>query len=94
MQPWQIRALELEQAALKHLDGVLAGHELLIPIGIIYLLIILGVCLIALLCCGRRKWRSRPVIFIQLPGPPPPPPDTLNPFPPQGECDCKHDDDW
>jgi hypothetical protein len=94
MQPWQIKTLEMEQTALKHLDGVLAGYELVIPIGIIYLLIILGVCLILLLRCGQRKWRVRPVIFIQMPGPPPRQADTFGPFPPHYTTHCDCNDDW
>jgi hypothetical protein len=95
MQSWQIKTLELEQSALKHLDEIIAGHQLLISIGIIYLVIVLGVCLILLLCCGQRKSSHiRPVIFVQLPGQPLPPVDEFNPFPPQCECDCEYDDDW
>jgi hypothetical protein len=74
MQPWQIKALELEQSALKHLDKIIADHELYISVILVYLLIGLGIGLILLLCGGRRKWRVRPVIFIQMPRPPPPPP--------------------
>lgn len=70
-----------------------AGHELLISIGIIHLLIILGVCLILLFRCGRREWRARPVSLIQLPGSPPRQADTFDPFPlpnHTAHCDC-HD---
>jgi hypothetical protein len=94
MQSWQIKGLEIEQSALKCLDGVIAGHELVISISIIYLFIVSGICLILLLCSRGRKWRVRPVIVIQIPGPPPPPPETFNPFPPHRDCDCEHDDDW
>lgn len=67
MQPWQIKALELEQTALKHLDEIIARHELYISVVMMYLLIASGLALIALLCSGRRKSSSiRPVIFIQL----------------------------
>ena len=37
MQPWQIKALELESSALKHLDGFIHEHALCFLIGAIYL---------------------------------------------------------
>jgi hypothetical protein len=83
MQTWQIAALELEAAGLKHLDGFIHAHALGFFIGAIGLLL----ALLAWVLSGalRRKggnFHVRPVVFIPLPGPPPPPPETFNPFPP------------
>jgi hypothetical protein len=83
MQTWQIKALELEAAGLKHLDGFIHEHALGFFIGAIGLLL----ALLAWVLSGalRRKggnFHVRPVVFIPLPGQPPPPPDTFNPFPP------------
>ena len=39
MQPWQIKALELEASGLKHLDGFIHEHALGFLIGAIYLLL-------------------------------------------------------
>ena len=83
MQPWQIKALELEAAGLKQLDGFVHEHALGFFIGAIGLLL----ALLAWVLSGalRRKggnFHVRPVVFIPLPGPPPPPPDTFDPFPP------------
>ena len=99
MQPWQIKALELEASGLKHLDGFIHEHALYFLMGAIYLLL----ALLAWVLSGalRRKggkstYYVRPVIFIELPGPPPTPPDTFDPFPPYQEsshCDCD-DHDW
>ena len=41
MQPWQIKALELEASGLKHLDGFIHEHALYFLIGAIYLLLAL-----------------------------------------------------
>jgi hypothetical protein len=41
MQPWQIKALELEASGLKHLDGFVHEHALYFLIGAIYLLLAL-----------------------------------------------------
>jgi hypothetical protein len=77
MQPWQIKALELETSGLKHLDGFVHDHALYFLIGAIYLLLAL---LVWVLCGALRPKRGkpmshvRPAIFIQLPGTPPPPP--------------------
>ena len=83
MQPWQIKALELEVSALNHLDGFIHEHALYFLMGAIYLLLALLVWVL----CGalRRKGgpstnHVRPVVFIPLPGPPPPPPDTFDPL--------------
>jgi hypothetical protein len=94
MQPWQIKALELEVAALKHLDGIIADYGVYIFIGVANLLVLL---IVWILSGGlRRKGGKcsphvRPVIFIHLPRPPPPPTDTFDPFPPPRECACNHD---
>jgi hypothetical protein len=93
MQPWEIKALELEASALKHLDGFIHEHALACFVGLIYLLMVFGISLIWLLSTGSKgKGHIRPVIFIDLSAPPPPPPDTFDPFPPLRECDCDHDD--
>jgi len=87
MQPWQIKALELEQSALKHLDGIIADHPLYASLGFIYLLMAFGICLILLIIRGRKKLNGKstfhvPPVIIHLSEPPPPPPDTFDPFPP------------
>ena len=71
MQPWQIKALELEASALKHLDGFIHEHALYFFIGAIYLLL----ALLAWVLSGalRRKGGKsthhvRPAIIIHLPG--------------------------
>jgi hypothetical protein len=76
MQPWQIKALELETSGLKHLNGCIDDHALLFLFGAIYLLLAL---LIWVLSGGlRRKFPSQPNvragigIFIQPHAPPPP----------------------
>jgi hypothetical protein len=75
MQTWQIKALELEASALKHLDEFVHAHALYFLIGAIYFLL----ALLAWVLSGglRRKGGkpmcyARPAIFIHLPGPPPP----------------------
>ena len=69
MQPWQIKALELEASGLKHLDGFIHEHALYFLIGAIYLLL----ALLAWVLSGalRRKGGKsthhiRPAIFIDL----------------------------
>ena len=77
MQPWQIKALELEGSALKHLDGFVHEHALYFLIGAIYLLL----ALLAWVLSGglRRKFPNQPHvsagigIIIQPHTPPPPP---------------------
>jgi|ERR1035438_6071139 hypothetical protein len=57
MQPWQIKALELETSGLKHLDGCIGDHAILFLFGAIYLLLAL---LIWVLSGGlRRKFPNR-----------------------------------
>ena len=92
MQPWQIKALELETSGLKHLDGFVHEHALYFLIGAIYLLL----ALLAWVLSGalRRKGGKsthhvRPVIFINLTGSPPTPPDTFDPpYRESSHCDC------
>ena len=98
MQPWQIKALELEASGLKHLDGFIHEHALCFFIGAIYLLL----ALLAWVLSGalRRKGgkstpQVRPAVFIHLPGPPPPDTDTFDPFPPpHHSAFWDHHDDW
>jgi hypothetical protein len=76
MQPWQIKALELETSGLKHLDGFIHEHALYFLIGAIYLLL----ALLAWVLSGalRRKFPNQPHvrasigIVIQPHTPPPP----------------------
>ena len=98
MQPWQIKALELEVSVLKNLDGFIHEHALVFFIGAIYLLLAL---LEWVLSGGlrRKDWKSalhvRPGLFIHLPGSPSPPPDTFDPFPPpHHSAHCDHGDDY
>jgi hypothetical protein len=76
MQPWQIKALELEASGLKHLDGFIHEYALYFYIGAIYL----SLALLAWVLSGALRPKGgqpithvRPVFFIHLPGPPPPP---------------------
>jgi len=69
MQPWQIKALELEASALNHLDGFIHEHALYFLIGAIYLLL----ALLAWVLSGalRRKGGKlmscvQPAIVIRL----------------------------
>lgn len=64
MQTWQIRALELEAAGLKHLDGFMHEHALGFFIGAIGFLLIL----LAWIFCGglRRKMRQSSNISIGI----------------------------
>jgi hypothetical protein len=98
MQPWQIKALELELATLKELDGFIHEHALYFFIGVIYLLLALLVWVLSGALSrkgGKSTAHIRPVIFIDVSGPPPPPPDTFDPFPPpHHSTHCDHDDDW
>ena len=83
MRTWQIKALELEAAGLKHLDGFIHEHALGFFTGAIGLLLALLVWVLsgALRHKGENSY-GRPAIFIHLSGPPPPPRNALNPFPP------------
>jgi hypothetical protein len=97
MQPWQIKALEMEGAVLKHLDGFVHEHSLYFLIGAIYLLLALLTWVLRgglRRKGGQRMCHIRPAIIIHLSGPPPPPPmETFNPFPPLRDGDCDHDHD-
>ncbi len=97
MQPWQIKALELETSALNRLDGFIHEHALYFLIGAIYLLL----ALLAWVLSGalRRKGGQpmchvRPAIIIHLSGPPPPPEPPFDPFPPLREPDYYDHDDY
>ena len=97
MPHWEIKALEWEVSALKHLDEFMDEHALLFFVGAIYLLL----ALLAWVLSGalRRKGGKpmsyvQPAIFIHLPGPPPPPPDTFDPFPPPHHSAYCDDDYW
>ena len=95
MQPWQIKALELEASGLKHLDGFIHEQPLYFFIGAIFLLL----ALLSWVLSGALRHKGgkpmshvRPVVFIHLPEPPPPPPE-FDPFPPpHHSAHC--DDDW
>jgi hypothetical protein len=94
MQPWQIKALELKQSAVKDLDGFIHEHVLYFFAGAIYLLLALLVWVLSGALRrkgGKATIHVQPVIFIDLSGPPPPPQDNFDPFPPVRECDCDHD---
>ncbi len=83
MQTWQIKALELEAAGLKHLDGFMHEHALGFFIAAIGLLLALLAWVLSR--AMRRKGGNshvRPVILIYLPKPP----MRVNPF------DSKYDD--
>ena len=97
MQPWQIKALELEASGLKHLDGFIHEHALYFLIGAIYLLL----ALLAWVLSGALRQKGgqpmchvRPAIIIHLSGPPPPPEPPFDPFPPLREPDYYDHDDY
>jgi hypothetical protein len=100
MQPWQIKALELEASGLKHLDGFIHEHALGFFIGAIYLLLAFLVWVLSgVLRQKGGKYTSsvRPAIFIHLSGPPRLDADTFDSFPPapgSGSAHFGHDDDW
>ncbi len=98
MQPWQIKALELEALGLKHLDGFIHEHALGFFIGAIYLMLALLAWVLSSALRrkgGKSTLHVRPGLFIHLSGPPPPPSDTFNPFPPpHHSAHCDYDDDW
>jgi len=82
MQPWQIKALELEASGLKHLDGFIHEHALYFLIGAIYLLLALLAWVLSGALRrngGKTTAHIRPALFIHLPGPPPPGPQ-FDPF--------------
>jgi hypothetical protein len=88
MPTWEMKALEWEVSALKHLDGFMDEHALFFFVGAIYLLLAL---LVWVLSGGLRRklWKGkpiphlRPVIVVLIPvGQPPPPLEPFDPFPP------------
>lgn len=94
MQSLQIKALELEVSALKHLDAFIHEHALCFVVGAIFLLL----ALLAWVLSGTLRSKGgkcmspvQPVIFIDLSGPPPEP-DTFNR--PNSSAHCDHDDDY
>ena len=98
MQPWQIKALEVEISVLKHLDEFIHENALYFLIGAIYLLLAL---LVWVLCGGLRRKEGqyivhvRPALFIHLSGPPPSPPETFDPFsPPRNSAHCECNDEY
>jgi hypothetical protein len=97
MQPWQIKALELEASVLKHLDGYVHEHAFAFSIGAIYLLLALLAWVLsgALLRKGGKPMSHfRPALFIRLPGTPRQPTQAFDPFPPLREpprCDDDND---
>ncbi|MGA2279100.1 MAG: hypothetical protein ABSG80_02210 [Verrucomicrobiota bacterium] len=95
MQSWQIKALELEESALKYLDGIIAGHPLYASFGFVCLFMALGLGLILLLIRGRKNLKGKsyvPPVIIYMSEPPPPPPDTFDPFPPPHHHSIPYDD--
>jgi hypothetical protein len=58
MQPWQIKALELEGSLLKSLDGFVHEHALYFLVGVIYLLLAL---LAWVLSGGLRRKGGKPL---------------------------------
>jgi len=97
MQPWQIKALELEASGLKHLDGFVHEHALFFLIGAIYLLLALLAWVLngGLRCKGGKSApHVRPAIFVHLPGRPPQLTEAFDPFPPLREPPrCNDDND-
>jgi len=98
MQPWQIKALELEEAALEHLDAFVRDHGLFFFIGIIYLLLALLAWVLsgALRRNGNSTYHVRPTIVIQqMQSPPLPSEPVFDPFPPlRDPPEYDPDEDW
>jgi len=70
MQPWQIKALELEASGLKHLDGFIHEHALYFLVGAIYLLLALLVWVLSGALRqkgGKPMSHVQPALFIHLP---------------------------
>jgi hypothetical protein len=96
MQPWQIKALELEESALEHLDGFVHEHPLYFLIGVIYLLLALLVWILRGGLWRRFKQRPgsvQPVIIIESRTPPAPPQEAFDPFPPLRDPPGRDEDD-
>ena len=71
MQPWQIKALELEASGLKHLDVFIHEHALCFFIGAIYVLLALLTWVLSGALRrkgGKSTHHVRPAIFIDLTG--------------------------
>jgi hypothetical protein len=87
MQPWQIKALELEVSALDHLGGVIADYGLYIFVAFAYLLIPFSIWALSgglrrKLLKGKPMPHIQPGIVIHFPiGRPTPPPEPVDPFP-------------
>lgn len=97
MQPLEIKVLELEQSALKFLDGIIADYGVYIFTGLVFVLIpllvwVLGGGLRRKLVKGEPVPYVTSVVGVQIPiGRPTPPPDRFDPFPPlqdPPDCDC------
>lgn len=88
MQSWQNKALELEAAALKYVDGFVHEHALWFLMGTIYLLLALLVWVLSgglrrKLFQGKTMPHVPPVIVIHMPvGRPTATPELFDPFPP------------
>ena len=97
MQPWQIKALELESSGLKHLDEFIHEHALGFLIGAIYLMLALLVWVLS--GALRRKGGKpmldiRPVIVVHIPvGQSPPSPEPFDP-PYREPSHCDWDDSY
>ena len=85
MQPFEMKALELEMMALTNLDGFIHEHALYFLMAVIYLMLAL---LVWVLCGalrrtgGKSKPRVRHGIAIYIPIGRPPAPPEFDPFPP------------
>jgi hypothetical protein len=94
MQPWQIKALELESSALKSLDGFVHEHALFFLVGAIYLLLALLAWVLSGALrqkVGKSTHNVRPAVIIRLPGTPSPP-EPVDLFAPDWDCDDHYPD--
>jgi hypothetical protein len=97
MQPWQIKALGLEESALDTLNGFMRDNALWFFIGAIYLLLALLVWVLS--GALRRKGGKpmldiRPVIVVHIPvGQSPPSPEPFDP-PYREPSHCDWDDSY
>ena len=97
MQPWQIKAIELEMSGLKHLDGFIHEHALYFLIGAIYFLLALLAWVLSGAFRrngGKPKSHIRPALFIHLPGRSPQLTEAFDPFPPLREPPRCDDDNY
>lgn len=98
MQPWQIKALELEQLVLKFLDEIVADYGIYLFMGFAFLLILI---LAWVLSGGMRRklLKGKPMLHVTAAigvqiqvRRPTPPPEPFDPFPPlRDPLDCDHD---